>query len=131
LEMIGYFSDADGSQKFPAALLGLFYPRQGNFIAVVSRLDQIRTVRQTKQAMQSGSQLPVFSINAPVLSTGIDFSDHRNYWQEGYDAVMVTDTAFFRNPNYHAASDTTSTLDYKRMAMVVQGVYASVRAFDR
>ena len=129
LEMIGYFSDAEGSQEFPVPLLGLFYPRQGNFIAVVGNMDQIRAVRRTKEAMQKGSRLPVYSINAPALTPGIDFSDHRNYWREGYDAVMITDTAFYRNKNYHTGGDIPSTLDYKQMAMVVQGVYASIRAF--
>jgi len=59
---------------------------------------------------------------------GIDFSDHRNYWGVGYDAVMITDTAFYRNPNYHTPRDTAETLDYQRMALVVQGVYAAVLA---
>jgi hypothetical protein len=60
---------------------------------------------------------------------GVDFSDHRNYWQAGYHAVMVTDTAFYRNARYHTDHDTAATLDYERMAMVVQGVYAAVLAF--
>jgi len=130
LEMIGYFSDAKGSQKFPAPLLKLFYPSQGNFIAVVGKMDQISAVRRVKKAMQGSSVLPVFSINAPTFVQGIDFSDHRSYWQAGYDAVMITDTSFYRNPNYHTAKDTADTLDYDKMAMVVQGVYASVLTYD-
>ncbi len=129
LEMIGYFSDTQQSQRVPLPLLEFFYPSTGNFIAVVSRLDQIRTVRRVKQAMRAASPLPVCSINAPAFLPGIDLSDHRNYWKAGYDAIMITDTAFYRNPNYHTAKDTADTLDYGRMAMVVKGVHGAVLAF--
>ncbi len=78
--------------------------------------------------MRRGSPLPVYSINAPAALPGIDLSDHRNYWNHGYPAVMITDTSFFRNANYHTARDTPETLDYARMAQVVQGVYSVVLA---
>ena len=68
------------------------------------------------------------SINAPRSLTGVDFSDHRNYWAHGYQAVMVTDTAFCRNRAYHTADETADRLDYRRMAMVVDGVHAAVQA---
>lgn len=129
LEMIGYFTDAPDSQSFPLSFLAALYPSQGNFIAVVGKLDQGLVVRRVKTAMRSASALPVYSINAPRWVRGIDFSDHRNYWDRNYNAVMVTDTAFYRNKNYHTAQDTPGTLDYQRMAMVVQGVYAAVLAF--
>ena len=126
LEMIGFFSDADNSQRFPLSLLKLFYPSQGNFITVVGSLGQGSTVRRVKAAMRSGSALPVYSINAPAFIPGIDWSDHRYYWEQGYRAVMITDTSFYRNSNYHTELDTPDTLDYERMAMVVQGVCAAV-----
>lgn len=126
LEMIGYFSDEPESQKFPASLLGAFYPSRGNFIAVVGTLGEGLIVRRVKAAMRGASPLPVYSINAPSSVPGVDFSDQLNYWNAGYDAVMITDTAFFRNQNYHTAYDTPDRLDYKRMAMVVEGVYAAV-----
>jgi Zn-dependent M28 family amino/carboxypeptidase len=85
-------------------------------------------VRRGKKAMRGASRFPVYSINAPRSVPGIDFSDHRNYWEAGYDAVMITDTAFYRNPHYHTARDTPDTLDYDRMAMVVQGIFAAVLA---
>ncbi|MCB0402839.1 MAG: M28 family peptidase [Flavobacteriales bacterium] len=66
------------------------------------------------------------SINAPAWVPGIDFSDHLNYWKYGYDAVMITNTAFYRNKNYHEPTDTPETLDYERMAQVVEGVYFAV-----
>jgi hypothetical protein len=126
LEMIGYFTDAPSSQHFPAAVLGLFYPSRGNFIAVVGRFGQVAKVRVVKRAMREASTLPVYSINAPGFVPGIDFSDHLNYWQAGYEAVMITDTSFYRNRNYHTPNDKPDTLDYSRLAMVVQGVYAAV-----
>lgn len=129
LEMIGYFTDVPHSQRFPFSLLAAFYPTTGNFIAVVGKLDHGLVVRRVKQAMRQTSPLPVYSINAPRFVRGIDFSDHRSYWDRGYTAVMITDTAFYRNPNYHTSNDTPDTLDYQRMAMVVQGVYAAIRAF--
>lgn len=128
LEMLGYFVDAPGSQRYPHPVLRLFYPSQGNFIAVVGKLDQPLIVRRVKKAMRVASRIPVYSISAPRSVPGIDFSDHRNYWEAGYDAVMITDTAFYRNPNYHTVRDTPDTLDYERMAKVVQGVYAAVLA---
>jgi len=126
LEMIGYFSDEPGSQKFPVSLLGAFYPSRGNFISVVGRLREGLLVRQMKAAMREASPLPVYSINSPSSVPGVDFSDQLNYWNAAYPAVMITDTAFFRNQNYHTVHDKPETLDYKRMAMVVDGVSAAV-----
>ncbi len=131
LEMIGYFSDAPRSQTFPASFFGVFYPSEGNFIAVVGRFQDGMMVRKIKSAMRDASPLPVYSINAPTFVPGVDFSDQINYWNDGYDAVMITDTAFFRNHNYHTTRDTADTLDYKRMAMVVEGVYAALTALSR
>lgn len=131
LEMIGYFSDAPNSQLFPVGLLSAFYPSKGNFISVVGRLSEGLLVRRTKAAMRNATPLPVYSINAPRFIPGVDFSDQVNYWYSGYDAMMITDTAFYRNRNYHTAEDTAEKLDYKRMAMVVEGVYAAVMDLAR
>lgn len=103
-----------------------FYPSTGNFIAVVGRLSEGLLVRRIKDTMRNAAPLPVYSINAPRFVTGVDFSDQLNYWVAGYNAVMITDTAFYRNRNYHTAQDTAEKLDYERMAMVVEGVYAVV-----
>ncbi len=130
LEMIGYFSDAPNSQRFPAAVFGLLYPSRGNFIAVVGSVGEGLLVRNVKGAMRAAAQLPVYSINAPALVPGLDFSDHLNYWNEGYPALMITDTAFDRNTAYHTNQDTANRLDYKRMAMVVRQVYAAVNSLS-
>jgi len=126
LEMIGYFSDEHGSQRHPSQLLRLIYPEKGNFITVVGRWEDRRFVKQMKGAMQGATPLPVESIAAPVEVPGIDFSDHRNYWPLDLPAIMITDTAFYRNDHYHTAGDTYDTLDYERMAMAVTAVRAAI-----
>ncbi len=131
LEMIGFFRDAENSQSFPLSVMKFFYPARGNWIAVVGKLDQGLAVRRVKKAMRAASPLPVYSFNAPKSVEGIDWSDHSNYWKAGYTAVMVTNTALNRNTNYHTAQDTAETLDYDRMAMVVQSVYGAVLAFSQ
>lgn len=122
LEMIGFFSDAKGSQSYPAPLLQLYYPDKGNFIAVVDQVFSTKA-QDVKSAINLCTDLPAYSINAPAAVPGIDFSDHRNYWAEGFPAVMVTDTAFYRNPAYHSAHDTYETLNYEKMAQVIYGIF--------
>jgi hypothetical protein len=131
LEMIGYFNDAEESQRFPFSILKLFYPSRGNFILVVGNLSQWRMARRVRRTMDAATSLPVYSINAPSFVSGVDWSDHRYYWQAGYPALMITDTAFYRNPNYHTAKDTPDTLDYERMAMVVKAVFTAILALAR
>ena len=131
LEMIGYFSDAPKTQTFPHPLLGLFYPTRGNFIAVIGRVDQVKLARRVKSAMKGASDLDVRSMSGPTWIPGIDFSDHLGYWVHGYPALMVTDTSFYRNDRYHTERDTPETLDYARMAKVVQGVYQAVLALSK
>ena len=127
LEMIGYYSDEPGSQGYPVFFLRPFYPSEGNFIAVVGNLFQRRFIRTIREAMIQAAPLPVESINAPRIVPGIALSDHLNYWRNGFNAAMITDTAMFRNPNYHSPFDTPDTLDYERMAQVVDGVLAAVK----
>jgi Zn-dependent M28 family amino/carboxypeptidase len=124
LEMIGSFSDAPGSQDYPVAAMSKLYSDRGNFIGLVGKLSDFGAMRRTKAAMAGATDLPVLSINAPPQLQGLDFSDHLSYWNQGYPALMVTDTAFMRNKQYHLGGDTWDKLDYRRMAQVVQGVYA-------
>ena len=122
LEMIGYFVPRQPAE-IPA--LKLVYPHHGFFAAVVGRWADRGLARVVKKCFRGASDLPVVSYSGPT-SIGADLSDHRNYWQHGYPAVMITDTAFMRNPNYHTGGDTADTLDYVRMAQVVDGVFNSV-----
>ena len=126
LEMIGYFSDEKGSQSFPAPGMSLLYSSRGDAIVVVGNSSSWWFTRRIKARMAGSGELPVRSMNAPAFVPGVDFSDHLNFWRHGWKAVMITDTAFYRNPNYHEVTDTPETLDYERMADVVTGVYAAI-----
>jgi len=122
LEMIGYFTDAIGSQKFPAPMLELFYPTTGNFIAIVDQLSSSYG-SEIKDYINQYDTIEAYSINAPRSLPGIDFSDHRSFWSNGFPAVMITDTSFYRNKFYHTKDDVESSLDFQKMAKVIDGVY--------
>jgi Zn-dependent M28 family amino/carboxypeptidase len=129
-EMIGYFSDEPGSQKFPNEALAKLYPSTGNFIVVVGKTGQEKFTQQVQQLMQPyAGRLDVQRINLPEAMGLAGLSDHRNYWAQGYDAVMINDTSFLRNPNYHQPTDTIDTLDFPRMAQVVDGVFGALLKF--
>lgn len=127
LEMIGYFTDDPKSQSYPLPFMNIIYPKKGNFIAIVGNIMSTRWTRKVKNGFTKGSKLPVEILNAPSIMVGIDFSDHWSFNKFGFPAVMVTDTAFYRNPHYHLPADLPETLDYIRMALVVDGVTAAVR----
>ncbi len=122
LEMIGYFVE---KQQYSSWALRLAYPGNGLYAAIVGRWQDRQLAKTVKRSFQGASDLQALSYSGPPLF-GADYSDHRNYWEQGYPAVMITDTAFIRNPNYHTANDTPETLDYRRMAEVVDGVLNSV-----
>ena len=128
LEMVGTFSDQRGSQSYPMPMLHLLYPNRGNFIGVVGRWGHGHWIKTVKKAMKDRTPLPVRSIRAPALVPGIEMSDHQNYWPLGLPAVMVTDTAFLRNPNYHTLQDTPDRLDYSAMAQVVVSLFEALCA---
>ncbi len=128
LEMIGYFTDERWSQSYPLRVLYGIYPSAGNFIGVVGNARQRKLLVAVKHAMAGATDLPVYSACVPSWIRGVDFSDHRSYWQFQYPAVMITDMAFYRNKAYHGADDTFDRLDYPRMAKVVLGIHQAVRA---
>jgi Zn-dependent M28 family amino/carboxypeptidase len=121
LEMLGYFTDEPGSQSYPP-FLSFFYPDRGNFIAIVGNLRSRSLVKGLVGAWTASCPLPVESIATVSIVPGVDFSDHASFWKYGYRAAMVTDTAFYRYPYYHAALDTAERLDYERMAQAVAGL---------
>jgi hypothetical protein len=122
LEMIGFYSDQKNSQRYPLSLMRLFYRNTGDFIGVISNYGSSSLTKQVSRNLRATS-IKVEKLKSPSFLTGVDFSDHRNYWEFGYDAVMITDTAFYRNPNYHEPSDTIDTLDFNRMKQVVKGIF--------
>jgi hypothetical protein len=126
LEMIGFYSDRPGSQGAPDPRIAEHYPKEGNFLMVVGRVEDAPLTRRVQEAMQRATTLPIFSINAPRAVPGIDLSDHRNFWDAGFPAAMITDTAFYRNPHYHMPTDTPETLDYARMALAVDAIEAAI-----
>ena len=125
LEMIGYFSDKKGSQTYPSIILKPFYPSEGNFIGIISNFGSSTFASHIAGNMRN-TALKTRTLKAPSFVTGVDFSDHLNYWKFGYAAVMITDTAFFRNHNYHEETDTMDTLDFNKMREVVNGVCWSI-----
>lgn len=129
LEMIGYYSDQEKSQNYPSSSLSWIYPDKGNFIAVLGNWGSVSLARTVQKALEG--HMPTVRLNAPELTGAFSLSDHINYWQYGMPAVMITDTAFYRNANYHQSTDTPDTLDYERMARVVQGVASAVRQLCR
>ena len=121
LETIGYYSDAERSQHYPAPF-NRFYPSRGDFIGFVSNLSSGFLVRRCIGSFRRTTSFPSEGLAAPSSITGIGWSDHSSFWEQGYRAVMVTDTAPFRYVHYHTPSDTPDKLSYDRMARVVSGV---------
>ena len=126
LEMIGFFSDHPGSQHYPIPFMKLRFPKIGNYIAMVGNRKSKKFTLQIAAGFRKATDLPLVTLNAPAIVVGIDFSDHWSFGKFGYPAFMVTDTAFYRNPNYHSPSDLPDTLDYNRMAKVVEGLMAAM-----
>jgi Iap family predicted aminopeptidase len=122
LETIGYFSDAPGSQRYPSPGLGLFYPKVGNFIGFVGNVPSRALVRRAVDLFREQKKIPAEGAALPSFVSGVGWSDHWSFWQCGYPAIMVTDTAPFRYPYYHMSSDTPAKLDYDRFALVVSGM---------
>ncbi len=121
LEAIGYFTDAPRSQQYPS-MLHFLYPPVGDFIAFVSNFRSSALLRRSMHQFRKHARVPSESGALPEMISGVAWSDQWSFWRFGYPAVMVTDTALFRNPHYHSGSDTPETLDYDRLALVVEGL---------
>ncbi len=121
LETIGYFSDDDGSQQYPFPFR-FFYPSRGNFLGFVGNLASRRLVRRAVGSFRRHSPLPSEALAAPGWVTGVGWSDHWSFWQQGYPGVMVTDTALFRYEPYHTPGDTPDRVRYEHLTRVVAGL---------
>ena len=121
LETIGYYSDNSGSQKYPFPV-NLMYPPVGNFLGFVGNIGSRGLVRQAIGVFRQSRNVPSIGLSAPAFIKGVDWSDHASFWEAGYPAIMITDTALFRNPHYHKASDTPDKIDYDRLARVTNGL---------
>jgi len=125
LEMIGYFSEARFSQRYPP-LIGPFMPQRGNFMAQISDFSSRKLAGRIDSAYRAASALPLKTVSLPAWVPGVDYSDHRSFWAQGYPAVMFTDTSFYRTPHYHKPSDLPETLNYEYMAAFMDGVKAAM-----
>ena len=123
LEMIAYFDDKKGSQEYPLGILKWFYGGKGNYITLVRKNSADKFVKRFIRNYKKTKQIKAKKFAAPRSLPGIDFSDHLNYWNMGIDALMITDTSFYRNKNYHKETDTMETLDFARMAKVIDATY--------
>jgi hypothetical protein len=121
LEMVGFYVQEEGIQKYPPPLQW-FYPDTGDFIGFVGDFGSGDLVRKSIRVFRESTDFPSEGLVGPSLINGVDFSDHWSFWQAGFPAIMITDTAFFRNQHYHQATDTAERLDYARMARVTGGL---------
>jgi Zn-dependent M28 family amino/carboxypeptidase len=131
LETIGYFSDAPHSQTYPSAGLGVFYPTVGNFIGFVGNVHSRALLRRSLALFRQQGKLPSQGAALPSFIPGIAWSDQWSFWQHGYPAIMITDTAPFRYPHYHSVTDTPDKLDYDRFALVVSGTQKVIEVLVR
>jgi hypothetical protein len=131
LETIGYFSDAPHSQTYPSPGLGLFYPRVGNFIGFVSNVQSRALLRRVIALFRKHAKIPSEGAALPSFIPGVSWSDQWSFWRCGYPGIMVTDTAPFRYPHYHSASDTPDKLDYDRFTLVVSGMEKVIEGLDK
>jgi hypothetical protein len=125
LEMVGYTCHDPGCQSYPFPLMFLGYPKQGNFIGIVGNLSSKGFTEALYRTFCRNPDLPVVKLTVPLggyLLPSVRLSDHSSFWDRGYKAVMITDTAFFRNPHYHRASDTMDKLDFGFMAQLVKSL---------
>lgn len=126
LEMIGYFDDTKKSQDYPIGILSMVYGNKGNYITLVNKFSKGKFSRKFNKKFKSHKLIRTKKFTAPAKLPGIDFSDHLNYWEFGFSALMITDTAFYRNKNYHENTDTIETLDLLRMSKVIETVYKTL-----
>jgi Zn-dependent M28 family amino/carboxypeptidase len=125
LEMVGYACYEPGCQQYPFPLGFFGYPEDGGFIGIVGNSQSKSFTGKLATAFQRNADLPVVKLTVPFdgrILPAVRLSDHASFWDNGYRAVMVTDSAFFRNPNYHLPSDTMDTLDYRFMAELVESL---------
>jgi hypothetical protein len=122
LEMVGYTCHQPGCQGYPFPLMFMNYPKEGNFIGVVGNFASRELTRSICRAFRRNPELPAVSLTVPFngwVMPSIRLSDHSSFWDRGFKAVMVTDSAFYRNPHYHTTADTLDKLDFDFMTQLV------------
>jgi len=125
LEMVGYACYEPGCQQYPFPLQFFGYPKEGNFIGIVGNIKSRGFTKDLLAGFQNNRDLPVIKLSVPFngyVLPAVRLSDHASFWDKGFKAVMITDSAFFRNPHYHLSSDTMDKLDYRFMAELVESL---------
>lgn len=125
LEMVGYTCEKRGCQNYPFPLMFFGYPKYGNFIGIVGNYKSLYFTQALTRAFKKNLKLPVVKLTVPFngwILPSVRLSDHASFWDQGFKAVMITDSAFYRNPHYHLASDTMESLDYNFMAELVNSL---------
>jgi Zn-dependent M28 family amino/carboxypeptidase len=130
IETIGCYSDEPGSQSYPS-LFNLFYPDHADFIGIVSNFRSRAAMKRLAAAFRANSDFPVETAATFAFVPGVSWSDHRSFWRQGYRAVMITDTAFYRYRHYHAPTDTPDKLAYPELTRVTSGLYAAFSKLAR
>jgi len=128
LEMVGYTDSRPGSQMLPVGL-SRFYPDRGDFIGVVGNWRSNALLRKFAAGMRQIANLPVETLSVPgkgMVIPAVRLSDHAPFWDLGYPALMITDTSFYRNPNYHGGTDSLETLDLDFIAKVCAAVVRAI-----
>lgn len=134
LEMVGYACHEPGCQRYPFPLMFFGYPRAGNYVGIVGNFKSGGLMKSLFKQFKKNRALPVVKLSVPFngwILPAVRLSDHASFWDQGFKAVMVTDTAFFRNPYYHTAADTMEKLDYRFMAELVQSLMVFFRSHGK
>ena len=130
LEMLAYFTDKKNSQKYPHPDMAAQYSNKGNFITIVGNENSKLIAEKVTAGLKSFCAVPALCLIANPAVPGVDLSDHAPFWNAGYRAIMITDTAFYRNHHYHEPSDTIDTLNFEYFSEVVSGLFQSFKQLD-
>jgi len=128
LEMLGYFRSNE-SQKYPFSIMKYLYPGTADFLVIAGNYDSSKYISFLKKEIRKNTNMPVRSLIVPAQVGGINRSDNSSFWEYGFKAVMLTDTASYRNKNYHQESDTIDTLNFDAMTEIVKGLYYALQRF--
>ncbi len=130
LEMIGYYSDKENSQQYPVSNMALMYGNVADFIAVVQSEKSGKFGTQITNLMESQNLIKTISFKGSSAISGVDYSDHLNYWKFDFPAIMITNTSFYRNKNYHTKNDTIETLNLDKMGAVIEQLFYSIKNLE-
>lgn len=123
IEMIGYFSEKENSQNYPIPFLSSIYGNKGDFITIVQKFSAGEFAKSISKEILNNPSIRTIVFQGPKSLPGIDFSDHRNYWHFGYSSIMITNTAFYRNNNYHEPTDNVETINFEKASLVINQLY--------